>query len=178
MNRRRSLRLVGIVVVAFGGALVPLLLLDGARRAQGFRGYGLLLGVLALRAVLGFSLEAGEPPIGSPFSRPTRLAPLRQRARRRKRRGPKATAVDHLVDSATSQASGFHFRLRPVLRDVADQRLRSHHGIGIDDAAAAPLLGAVAHDLLRHDRPAPDDRRSAGIAPAVLADVLTTLERL
>ena len=169
----RALRPMAVAVVAFGAALVPLLFLDGDRRTLGFRAYGLLLGILALRAILGFSLEAGEPPVDSPFA-----APRRHLLRRRRPRVATRTSVDHLVASGTTQASGFHFRLRPVLRDIADQRLLARHGIGIDDLGAEGLLGPAAYALLRADRPPPHDRRSPGIDPATLDDVLTTLERL
>lgn len=179
MRHLRALRLVAVVVVAFGGALLPLLFLDGERRALGFRGYGLLLGVLALRAILGFSIESGAPPVDSPFAVPRRRPALgRARRRRRTRTANARTSIDHLVSSATGQASGFHFRLRPVLREVAEQRLQAGYGTGVDAPGAAALLGPVAHDLLRHDRPPPDDRRSAGVDPETLADLLTTLERL
>lgn len=170
---RRTLRLVAVVAVAFAAALVPLLFLDGDRRTLGFRAYGLLLGLLALRAILGFSLEAGEPPVDSPF-----VVRRRRLLARRPAGAVLRTSVDHLAASGTSQASGFHFRLRPVLRDIADQRLRARHGIGIDDPEAVVHLGPDAHDLLRADRPAPDDRRRPGIDPATLDDLLTNLERL
>lgn len=173
--RARAVRQVLGVILAFGGALVPLLLLDGDRRTLGFRAYGLLLGLLALRAILGFSVDAGTPPVGSPFAAPPRSRATWQRRRRNESR---RTAADHLATSAVSQASGFHFRLRPVLRDVADQRLRANHGIGVDDVGAAALLGPLAHDHLRSDRPPPDDRRARGIDPADLDAILTTLERL
>ena len=170
---RRTLRHVAIVVIAFAAALVPLLFLDGDRRTLGFRAYGLVLGLLALRAILGFSVEAGEPPVDSPFAA-RRWRPLR----RRNEGAPKRTAIDHLAASGTSQASGFHFRLRPALRDIADQRLLARHGIGIDEPRAEAVLGPAAHDLLLADRPPPNDRRSPGIDPATLDDLLTTLERL
>lgn len=178
MSRRRALRQVAAVVVAFAGALVPLLFLDGDRRALGFRAYGLLLGLLALRAILRFSLEAGEAPVDSPFAAAGAFDRLGRWRRRRATRSRRHTSVDHLVGSAMSQASGWHFRLRPVLREAAEQRLQARHGIGIDDPAAATLLGPAVHDLLRRDRPPPDDRRSAGIDATALTDVLTTLERL
>ena len=177
--RARALRQVLAVILAFGGALVPLLLLDGDRRALGFRAYGLLIGLLALRAILGFSVDAGAPPVGSPFEAPRRSPlPLPVRWSGRRRDVSRRTASDHLAASAISQASAFHFRLRPVLRDVADQRLRAKHGIGVDDAGAAALLGPLAYEHLRSDRPPPDDRRARGIDPAALDTILTTLERL
>ena len=171
-------------VVAFAGALAPLLLLDGDRRALGFRAYGLTLGVLALRAVLTFTAESGAPPPDSPFERRRRLPMPRRRQRRRRSAHKEAhrSNADHLATSATDAASAFHFRLRPLLRQAADERLRAHHGIGLDDAAhataVADLLGPVAHDHLRADRPPPHDRRGPGVDAATLAAILTTVENL
>ena len=177
MNRRRVLRAAITVVGAFAAALVPLLLLDGDRRALGFRVYGIALGALALRAIVGYTAESETAPPDSPFHRRRGLRTRRHRA------DPDATARrrttnDHLASGAVSQASAFHFRLRPVLRAAADERLRAHHGIALDDPRSAAVLGPAAADLLRHDRPAPHDRRGPGVDEAALADLLTTLERL
>jgi hypothetical protein len=175
----RTLRRVAVVVVAFGGALVPLLLLDGDRRAFGFRAYGLLLGLLALRAILGFSVDAGVAPVDSPFHEPRRLPPaVRRRLRRGRDAAARHTPTDHLAAGAVHQASAFHYRLRPVLRDVADERLQARHGIGIDDPRARELLGPVAHDHLRADRPEPADRRAPGVDAETLHAILTTVESL
>ena len=179
MTVPRTLRRVAVVLAAFAGALAPLLLLDGDRRALGFRAYGLLLGLLALRAILGFSIDAGTPPADSPFHVRRRLpAPLRALARRGRADVSRHTPVDHLAAGALQQASALHYRLRPALRDVADERLQARHGIGIDDPAARDLLGPVAHDLLRSDRPEPDDRRAPGIDADTLHAILTTVESL
>ena len=179
MTVPRTLRRVAIVVAAFAGALAPLLLLDGDRRALGFRAYGLLLGLLALRAILGFSLDAGVAPVDSPFHVPRRLPPpLRRLHRRGRDRTSRHTPTDHLAAGAIHQASAFHYRLRPVLRDVADERLQARHGIGIDDPAARDLLGPVAHDHLRADRPEPADRRAPGVDATTLHAILTTVESL
>jgi hypothetical protein len=175
----RALRRVAVVVAAFAGALAPLLLLDGDRRAQGFRAYGLLLGVLALRAILGLSIDAGVAPVDSPFGAPRRLPRAIGRLLRRGRRdASRFTPTDHLATGAVHQASAFHYRLRPILREVADERLQAHHGIGIDDPRARHLLGAVAHEHLRADRPEPADRRAAGVDAATLHAILTTVESL
>lgn len=175
----RPLRRVVVVVAAFAGALAPLLLLDGDRRAQGFRAYGLLLGLLALRAVLGLSIDAGVAPVDSPFHVPRRPPSTVRRALRRRRGGAgRHTPTDHLAAGAVHQASAFHYRLRPVLREVADERLQAHHGITIDDPRARELLGPVAHDHLRADRPEPEDRRAPGVDAATLHAILTTVEAL
>jgi hypothetical protein len=176
----KGVRLAVAVALAFLGALVPLLLLDGDRRTSGFRVYGLALGLLLLRAVITFTTEAEEAPPDSPFRRPRRLP---DRLRRLGRTRPAdatttTTATDRLVTGAVDSAGAFHFRLRPVLRAAADERLRAHHGVGIDDPAAAELLGPTAAALLTADRPPPTDRRTPGPDAATLATLLTAVERL
>ena len=179
MTVPRTLRRVAVVVAAFAGALAPLLLLDGDRRALGFRAYGLALGLLALRAILGFSLDAGAAPVDSPFHVPRRLPPaLRRLVRRGRDTASRHTPTDHLASGAIHQASAFHYRLRPVLRDVADERLQARHGIGIDDPRARALLGPVAHEHLRADHPEPADRRAPGVDVDTLHTILTTVESL
>ena len=179
MTVPRTLRRVAAVVAAFAGALAPLLLLDGDQRALGFRAYGLLLGLLALRAILGFSIDAGAPPVDSPFHVRRRLPkPVRALLRRGGGDVSRYTPVDHLAAGAVQQASAFHYRLRPALRDVADERLQARHGVGIDDPAARELLGPVVHDHLRADRPEPADRRAPGVDADTLHTILTTVESL
>jgi hypothetical protein len=179
------------VLAALGAAgliLAPLLLLDGDRRTFGFRAAVAVLAVVALRAITTFTAEAEEPPRESPFARtgsaarppgsPTRSVRglLRTRARRRT---PPRSAADALVIGAVERSGQFHHRLRPLLRQIADERLRAHHGIGIDeDTAAGRHLGPTAWALLRPDREPPEDRWSPGPDPATIAATLDALEAL
>ena len=163
MNRARGpAGAVALVVLAFAAALGPLLLLDGGRRALGFRVYGLLLGLAALRAILHFTVDAGGPPPDSPFERRRQLPTRLRRTRTRTRATRPSTAADRLVRSGIDQAGAAHFRLRPVLLEIAAER-------GADADAD--------HDLLRPDRRPPDDRRAPGIPEADLDALLTDLER-
>ena len=157
-NATAPVRAAVLVLVAFAAALVPLLLLDGDRRALGFRAYGLLLGLAGLRAILNLTVDAGGPPPDSPFERRRRLP--RRRPASANSGATRRTPADHLVLSGIDQAGAAHFRLRPVLLEIASER-----------DAAPPT-----HDLLRPDRPAPHDRRAPGIPEADLAEILTDLE--
>ena len=163
-----------LVVAVLGVVLAPLLLLDGDRRTSGFRAAVVVAGVLVLRAIANFTASAPAPPPDSPF------ASTRRRARRRKRRSmpPARTPIDALVIGATERSGQFHHRLRPALREVADERLQARHGLTIDDAAAEAVLGSVAWDHLRADRPAPVDRRSAGVDEATLRTIFDAVEAL
>ena len=87
--------------------------------------------------------------------------------------------AENLVAVAVSSAGDTHFRLRPVLRDAAAAALHGHGvDLGRDPAAARALLGEEAWELVRADRPRPEDALAPGIAPAALDRVLTTLEEL
>ena len=126
-----------------------------------------------------FSIDAGTAPVDSPFHVPRRLPPaLRRLVRRGRDTASRHTPTDHLASGAIHQASAFHYRLRPELREVADERLQARHGIGIDDPAARELLGPIAHEHLRADRPEPADRRAPGVDGSTLHAILTTVESL
>jgi hypothetical protein len=157
--------------------LTPLLLLDGPDRARGFRIGVALVAAFTLRAVGAATAEANAAPADSPFAR--RRA--RSGTRWRLRPTPKAarrSSADALVLAAMAGAGGFHHRLRPALLDIADERLRARHGVGIDDPAAADRLGPVAWDLLRPGRRPPGDRRAPGPDEATMDRVLAAIEGL
>ena len=87
--------------------------------------------------------------------------------------------AEGLVVIGLSNAGDVHWRLRPVLREVAGAAL---HGRGVDldgdPAAARALLGEEAWELVRADRPRPRDTFAPGLSPAALDRVLAVLEDL
>jgi hypothetical protein len=110
-----------------------------------------------------------------------RRAPLRLgRPRRGSGANAELAAVDRLLSVSISSAEDEHVRLRPVVRDIAAQRLADHAGVRMEAApdAAAAILGPEAWELVRPDRPPPADRRARGIAPARLRAVVESLERI
>lgn len=84
-----------------------------------------------------------------------------------------------MVD-ASSGRFGADFRLRPLLRRLARDRLRQRHGIDLDhDAGAAQLLlGQPAWEFLRADRPITRDFRARGIPLPELEAIVSAVERL
>jgi hypothetical protein len=82
------------------------------------------------------------------------------------------------VIGSIERTGQFHHRLRPALRQIADERLRAHHGIGIDDPGAADRLGPEAWALLGPDRRPPEDRRAPGPDEAAMVRVLAAIEGL
>jgi hypothetical protein len=87
--------------------------------------------------------------------------------------------LDRVVSAATSHAGELHLRLRPILREIAANGLR-RRGVDLDaePQAAQELLAPETWELVRPDRPRPDDAFARGLAPARLNAVLDDLEAL
>jgi hypothetical protein len=87
--------------------------------------------------------------------------------------------LDRVVSAATSHAGELHLRLRPILREVAANGLR-RRGVDLDaePQAAQELLAPETWELVRPDRPRPDDAFARGLTPARLNAVLDDLEAL
>ena len=83
-----------------------------------------------------------------------------------------------VIEEATKSRFGSDYRLRPLLREVAGERLRQRHRLALDDAAAAALLGPSAWAFLRSDRPVVRDFRAAGLPLARIAEIIEAVERL
>jgi hypothetical protein len=75
---------------------------------------------------------------------------------------------------SVSNAGELHARLLPQLREVATARLAARH----DLARARELLGEDAWELLREDRPAPDDRAAPGLPLRDIAALVDRVEAL
>jgi hypothetical protein len=87
--------------------------------------------------------------------------------------------LDRVVSAATSHAGELHLRLRPILREIAANGLR-RRGVDLDadPRDAQGLLAPETWELVRPDRPRPDDAFARGLAPARLNAVLDDLEAL
>jgi hypothetical protein len=87
--------------------------------------------------------------------------------------------LDRVVSTATTHAGDLHLRLRPILREIAADGLR-RRGVELDaqPQAARELLAPETWELVRPDRPRPDDAFARGLAPVHLDAVLDDLEAL
>lgn len=85
-------------------------------------------------------------------------------------------ATQRALVSAGDSAGGAHGALRPVLAAVVTERLAARHGIGIGDPRAAGLVGPELWELVRPDRPPPEDRHGRGLEPAQLERLVDQLE--
>jgi hypothetical protein len=88
--------------------------------------------------------------------------------------------LERAVDLAPTKAADVHYRLRPVIRDVTMHRLLRAHGIDLDSEPerARLLLGDQLFDLVRGDRPPPEDRFGPGISLASVDELVRRMERL
>ena len=137
-----------------------------------FDAWLLALGAVALAAAVAATRTALPPLAESPFDR-------RRRRRRtaKEERLPELARVEREVALGTTTAFDAHYRLRPLLRDVAEHRLATRRGLALEDGGAAvrEALGEEAWELVRPDRERPDHHLAAG---AKLADVRAAVEAL
>jgi hypothetical protein len=139
-------------------------------------GQGVLLavGAVVLAVLVPRPDRPDRPP--KPARRPVRL----RRARRGGSAAPDLAAVDRLLSMAVSSAEDEYVRLRPLVRDIARQRLADHTGVRLETApdAAAAMLGPDVWELVRPDRQRPANQHARGIPPARLRAVVEALERI
>lgn len=162
----------GIAVGAsLGGALLVLSLADGGDRVWWFRGYVVIVGVLALRALVRWlaTLPRTRPP--EPFRR-------HRRHWRHRQPPPTRRGSDRVLHLATYSAGDAHRGLRPILQEIADERLRARHGIALTDGDAADRLAPATWELVRPDRPTPHALRAPGLTPDAIDALLADLEAL
>jgi hypothetical protein len=105
-------------------------------------------------------------------------------ARRRRPRAaappqPSALARCERLVSGASMPGELHRGLRPVLSEIATVRLRAA-GIRLDEnrAAARARLGEELWELVRPNRPPPEDRLGPGLKPGAVGRLLARLEQL
>jgi hypothetical protein len=88
------------------------------------------------------------------------------------RRLPEIERTEREVTLATSSAYDLHFRLLPHLREIAQCRL--------ERSGKSPTPETLGRwwELLRPDRPEPDDRFAPGIKQSELRALVNDLERM
>jgi hypothetical protein len=136
--------------------------------------YLIALGGLAMMALVTATRSAAPSATRSPFD-----AALRPRR-------PQRSSLPTLEKTYRETVLGiartfdFHVRLRPVLREIASQRLSSRRGIELDSQPdlARAAIGEEAYELLRPGRLPPERRFDPGVDAATLHHVLDALERL
>jgi hypothetical protein len=95
-------------------------------------------------------------------------------------RPPDLDRTERVLSMATSAAFDVHFRLRPILREIAEQRLADRRGLRLDtgDPRVRAALGDELWELVRPEREQPERRFGEGIPLERVARVVDRLEAL
>ena len=172
--RPLAIRLAGLAG-AVGVLVAVLIAFASVPQQRVVDGYLLFVGGLLLFGLVRATRQAGEgEPTASPYERA-----LRRRERAPARPGELAK-LEREVALAAGSSFDLHFRLRPVLRDIAAHRLVTRRGLALDgDSPEVPaLLGDELWEVVRPDREPPDDRFGPGLPLARLRDAVERLERM
>jgi hypothetical protein len=105
-----------------------------------------------------------------------------EQPRRRKRKDKRLAEVERIereLEMATQSAFDTHYRLRPLLRELAETRL-SRRGVELDrpGSRAEELLGPEAWDIVRPDQVRPAEHHAAGVRLATVERAVDAIEAL
>ena len=171
---------VRVVRSSAAGAILATLLLVGMLAFRpvspeiAFDGYVLLLGAILLFALVGATTESDPDARRSLYEQALESSPPGAE------RPPELARTEREVALSVGSAFYEHFRLRPLLREIAAQRLESRFATGVD----RPRMGARdslpdhAWELLDADRKPPRDRHGPGIPVERLREIVDALERI
>ena len=169
---RRAWSIVQLVLLPTLGLVVAVLI---APQRATFAIHVWLLIVLGL-VFLAFMrlVQSLYPRIPSPFD-----ASLRRQQPSAERPGS-LSRLEREVSMAGSAAFDVHFRLRPVIAELATELLSARRGIDLErePERAHAALGDDVWELVRPDRPQPAERHGSGIDEARLGRVVTALEHV
>jgi hypothetical protein len=169
---KRDLLLTARVLVPPTLGLVAVVAFTPGRIGLAARIYVLLLCGVALALALA-ALRRAYPP-ATPLRRPRTP---RSRARPRP---PTLARLEQQVALGAASAFEFHRGLRPRLRALAGGLLADRRGISLDEAPgpSCEVVGHETWELVRHDRPPPEDRLARGLPLEDLSRVIESLERI
>jgi len=171
--RRLALRLV-LIAAAVGVVLVVVALAADVPRGHLVDAYVLFVGALVLLGLVRATAASAPSQGGSTFDAARRARP------RSPERPPELAKLEREVVLASTSAFDVHFRLRPLLRDVAEHRLASRRGLdlGSGSASVRGALGPELWEIVRPDRPPPRERLAPGLPLPRLRAALDVLERI
>jgi hypothetical protein len=153
-------------------ALVAVVAFSPGRAGLAVRIYVLVLCAVAL----GLTLRA----LRRTYPAATPLSPATKRTRSRRSPPSSLARIEHETALGVASTFDLHYRLLPRLRAVAAGLLATRRAISpdADPDAARRVLGDETWDLVRRDRPPPEERLARGIQPTELGRVVESLERL
>lgn len=153
-------------------ALLAALLLAGGERGLALYGYVLFLGALGLLLLTG--------GIGLALPEARSLDRLLRRRPEADERVPQLETLGRRLGAGRASASELHYRLRPLVRELAAARLARSHGVDLDrqPGIAERLVGVRVWELIRPDRQPPEERYAGGLSKDELAELVDELERI
>jgi hypothetical protein len=151
-------------------ALLAIVLFLPGRLGIAVRIYALLLCAAAIVIALAALRRA------YPHTAPLRAAGSRRRSGRR--RPPSLARVENVCALGVAGSFDLHHRLRPRVRTTAAGLLATRRRVSLDrePESARRLLGEKAYDLVRADRPPPEDRLARGLPISDLRRIVESLE--
>jgi len=155
-------------------ALVVLLVIPRLSTPRALGIWVVLVTGLVLVTLIRHSRESGEPEPASRFERALR-------ARKPPTAQPEELLrMDRELVLGSADADHAHRRLLPLLRATAAARIAARHGFELErrPEAARELLGKDVWELLRPDRPQPEDRHASGVPQERIAAVIARVESL
>jgi hypothetical protein len=165
-------RAVVLGALVSAGTAAALLSTSGAQ-ARILDVYVLVLAAIALLALFR-AIRLTGPPSPSAFDHA--LARLRRTA------DAGVAEVPEERDVVLSRLSAFHYyiRVRPVLQEIADHRLRSRFAIELDrePERARELVPSRAWEVVRPDATPPTDRLARGPSVDAQSEVVEALDGL
>lgn len=161
-----GLRLAPALTLALGGVAI----FAPGRLGPGVRIYALI--VCAEVLVLALNALRRAYPAEAPMRQSV------QRASSRRQPPPSLARIEFEAALGVAGSFDLHYRLVPRLRSIAAGLLASRRQVSLDanPSTAQAILGDTTWELVRPDRPAPEDRLARGIAPQELAEVVDALE--
>jgi hypothetical protein len=164
---------IGAAVFVASAILLVLVILVPSRRSLFVGIYELVLAAIAVATLVG-SFRTFEPEawMRSPFERdpekPEEPQPIAELDR-----------IDRLVVLGAANEFDLHYRLRPLLRQIAAERLYGLRGVDLDrdPERAKALLGDELWEVVRPDRKV-GRRAGPGLPAAELAGHVAHLEQL
>jgi hypothetical protein len=171
---KRLIAGVALGTVIATAALLVVRVIEPGRHELELDVYVLTVGAMALLAAILATRRAFPVEGGSSLAEalePQEHPPVRP---------PDLERTERMLSMAATTAFDLHFRLRPVLREVAEQRLADRRGLRLDsgDPQVEEACGEELWEVVRPDREAPDHRYQPGLDSTALERVVARLEAI
>jgi len=155
-------------------ALVVLLVIPRLSTPRALGIWVVLVTALVLVVLIRHSRESGEPEPASRFEQALRGQ------KRATAQPEELLRMDRELVLGSADADHAERRLLPLLRSTAAARIAARHGFELArrPEAARALLGEDVWELLRPDRPVPEDRHGPGVPRERIAAVIERVESL